>query len=271
MRFQLALFPGAPSDAAAASAPVLLGSPEVPELPPTQQMGLFDAQVRRLRDALEAIALADLSRARQLVHEREPWSRLGRALIARAAADVAGNDEILAGRLFLEAVDLERAKSVFLGISGPRNAATQFALGDVELALGDRPAARRHYRDALLLDPFDDAFDEVADVEVHGLASFAEFDVEIDSDPRAWCGAVGIVAGILPRPLDPAGELPLPERRAGDASAALCRARQFVHALVRAGSPDVQKDREALLEARRAMKRASAPLFAWYMARLGTR
>jgi hypothetical protein len=111
----------------------------------------------------------------------------------------------------------------------------------------------------------------VADVEVHGLASFAEFDVEIDSDPRAWCGAVGIVAGILPRPLDPAGELPLPERRAGDASAALCRARQFVHALVRAGSPDVQKDREALLEARRAMKRASAPLFAWYMARQGTR
>jgi tetratricopeptide (TPR) repeat protein len=316
--FQLALFPGAPSDGDGPSAPVLPASPELLELAPTQQMGLFDAQVRQLRDALEALALADLPRARQLlegvpreldssvpllrarvaelhdelaglesrppsagvssyldrgrqlVHEGEPWCRLGRALIARAAADVAGND-VLAGRLFLEATHLTRARSVLLGISGPRHAAAQFALGDVELALGDRSAARKHYRDALLLDPFDDAFDKVADVEVHGLPSFAEFEVEIDSEPRAWCGAVGIVAGLLPRPLDLAAELPLPEHRARDASSALCRARQFVDALVRAASPDVQKDREAMLESRRAMKRASGPLFAWYMARLGTR
>jgi tetratricopeptide (TPR) repeat protein len=240
---------------------------------------VLSARVAELHDELAGLesrppsarVSSYLDRGRQLVHEGEPWSRLGRALIARAAADVAGNDEILAGRLFLEATDLTRARSVLLGISGPRNAAAQFALGDVELALGDRSAARKHYRDALLLDPFDDAFDKVADVEVHGLPSFAEFEVEIDSEPRAWCGAVGIVAGILPRPLHLAGELPLPEHRARDASSALCRARQFVDALVRAASPDLQKDREATLESRRAMKRASAPLFAWYMARLGTR
>lgn len=157
------------------------------------------------------------------------------------------------------------------GIRGPRNAATLFALGDVELALGDRSAARQHYRDALLLDPYEDAFDSVADEEVRGLPSLAEFEVEVESEPRAWCGPVGIVAGILPRTLDLAGELPIPEGRAPDASSALVRARQFVDALLRAGSPDVQKDREVLVEARRAMKRASAPLFAWYMARLGTR
>jgi hypothetical protein len=282
-------------------------------------MGLFDAQVRQLRDALEAFALADLPRARrllegvpseldvsvpllrvrvvelhdelagleprppaarasayvergrQLVREGDPWSRLGRTLITQAAAEVAGNDEILAGRLFLEANDPERAKSVLLGTRGPRDAATLFALGDVEVARGDRSAARQHYRDALLLDPFEDAFDRVADEEVRALPSLAEFEVEIDCEPRAWCGAVGIVAGILPRTLDLAGELPVPEGRAPAASSALVSARQFVDALVRASSRGVQRDREALLEARRAMKRACAPLFAWYMARLGTR
>lgn len=65
--FQLALFPGAPSDAVGASAPVLPAGPELLELAPTQQMGLFDAQVRQLRDAFEALALADLPRARRLL------------------------------------------------------------------------------------------------------------------------------------------------------------------------------------------------------------
>jgi hypothetical protein len=317
--FQLALFPGTPAGLAVTSEPAAADAEVHIELAPTRQMGLFDAQVRQLRDALEALAVADLPRARrllegvpseldssvplvrvrvaelhdeltglesrppfarvsayvergrQLAHEGEPWSRLGRVLIARAAAYVAGNDEVLAGRLFLEANDLERARSVLLGIRGFRNAASLFALGDVELAGEDRSAARQHYRDALLLDPFDDAFDSVADEEVRGLPSLAEFQVEIDSEPRAWCGAVGVVAGILPKTLDLAGELPVPEGRASDASSALVKARQFVDALLRAGSPDIQKDREALLEARRAMKRASAPLFAWYMARLGTR
>jgi hypothetical protein len=44
-------------------------------------------------------------------------------------------------------------------------------------------------------------------------------------------------------------------------------AREFVDALVRAASPDVQKSRDGLLDTRRSMKRAAAPLFTWYLAR----
>jgi|HubBroStandDraft_1064217.scaffolds.fasta_scaffold02579_8 tetratricopeptide (TPR) repeat protein len=208
-----------------------------------------------------------LELGRSLSAEVEPWLSLGRALISRAAADLGPADGVLIGRLLLEARELVRARSVLLAVPGPAHAAALFALGDVESSLDDRSAARRYYRDALLLDPFDAAFDCVADEEVARLPYLAEFEVEVDGDPRAWCAPVGIVAGVLPRPREVAGELPMPSNVSQDRLSMLGRARQFVDGLVRAGWPDVRMSREALLETRRCLKRASAPLFMWYMAR----
>jgi len=318
MASQLALFPGV-VPAEAGEAPVACNPPAAAEPAPapfsSQQMGLFDAQVRRLRAALDAIANADLPSAvsllaglppeldpgvasmqhraaelladlqhldalpqpaqvaahlelgRALAVESEPWSSLGRTLIGRAGAGLGPAEGALAGRLFMEAGMLERARSVLLA-AGPPTAATLFALGDVESARGDRSAARRYYRDALLHDPFDAAFDAIADADVRALPDVAELEAEVDSDPRAWCAPVGMIAGILPRPNELTGELPMPADAGAEKLAALARAREFVDALVRAGAPDVHKNRDALLDARRCMKRASAPLFAWYMGRL---
>jgi len=317
MAAQLALFPGTVTTEGIEAAP----GPPMVEVEPlaaplsASQMGLFDAQVRRLRTALDAVAIGDLPAAaslfeglapefdpsvptmrrrvtevqlavehvgtlppaarveaqlelgRSLATDIDPWTSLGRVLIARAAAELGPGDAVLAARLFMEARDPQRARSVLLAAAGPPNAATLFALGDVETALDDRPAARRHYRDALLLDPFDAAFDAVADEDVCGLPYVAEFEVEVEGDPQAWCAPVGIVAGILPRPREAIGELPMPADAPADRSEMLARAREFVDALVRTGAPDVQRDRDALLDARRCMKRASAALFAWYMAR----
>ena len=318
MGLQLVLFPGSgPSDAPSASEPGSLTDtePEPPALSdgPLRQIGLFDAQARRLRSALDAIARADtavavstlggvapefdpivpqllrragelhealerlgamplaarvaaqLDLGRALATEAAPWSLLGRTMVARAASDVGPSQGLLAGRLFLEAGEAERAKSTLLAIPGRASAAALFALGDVEVALGDRVASRRHYRDALLLAPFDDAFDRVADEDVRGLLPLAELEVEVDGNPRAWCAPVGIVAGVLSRPGEPVGELSMPGTASSNGE--IARARNFVDALVRIGSPEVQRDREAVVEARRCMKRASAALFAWYMTR----
>ena len=318
MGLQLALFPGsAPLDASPAPEPGSL-TDAVPACPspsdaPTRQIGLFDAQARSLRAALDAIARADTAAAmsilggvapefdpvvpqllrrggelhhvlerlrampledrvaaqldlgRVLATEAAPWSVLGRTLIAHAASDVAPSEGVLARRLFLEAGRAELAKHTLLAIPGRASAPAPFALGDAEAALGDRVASRRHYRDALLLDPFDDSFDRVADEDVRALLPIAELEVEVGENPRAWCAPVGIVAGVLPRPGEPVGELPMSGTACSNGE--LARARQFVDALVRIGSREVQANRDAVIEARRSMKRASAPLFAWYMAR----
>ena len=208
-----------------------------------------------------------LELGRSMAAETEPWVSLGRMLVARAASELGPTESMVAARLLLEARHPLRARAVLLAAAGSPNAAALFALGDVELALGDRSAARRCYCDALLLDPFDPSFDCVADEEVCGLPYLAEFEVEVDGSPRAWAAPVGIVAGILPRPREPSSMLPMPAGATGDSLALLVRARQFVEALARAARPDAQRDRDALLEARRSMKRASAPLFRWYMAR----
>jgi hypothetical protein len=319
MAAQLFLFPGIlpveALEAPPAPEPVVPAHPAPAPLSPSQ-MGLFDAQVRRLRAALDAVAAGDLLGAlsllaeltsevdpvvpslrqrvaevhrdlercgalpwsaripaqlelgRRLSVESRPWSSLGRTLIARAAAALGPAEGVLAGRLFMEAGQLETARTALRAVPGPRTAAALFALGDLETARNDRSAAREHYRDAILLDPFHAAFDGVADEEVRGLPYVAELEVEVDGDPRPWCGPVGIVMGTLPRPRQLLGELSMPADAPTDRSMALARAREFVDALVRAASPDASRNREAVLDTRRAMKRASAPLFAWYMARL---
>jgi hypothetical protein len=321
MAAQLALFPGMvgmePADTTETPVAPEPAAPAAPATAPVSrsQMGLFDAQVRRLRAAIDAVALADLPTAmsllegltpglqpdvplmrqrvvelhvalerigalaaaaqveahlalgRSLASEGAPWSSLGRTLVGRAAAGLGEAEGALAARLFMEAGELERARSALLATPGPPQAATLFTLGDVELAREDRAACRRHYRDALLLDPFDPAFEDVADEDVRGLPYLAEFEVEVDGEPRAWCAPVGIVAGILPRPREGTGQLPMPMHIPADRLATLTRAREFVDALVQAAAPELQKSRDALLETRRRMKRASPPLFAWYMAR----
>jgi len=201
---------------------------------------------------------------RSLASESDPWCDLGHALVAQAAADL--GPSVHAGRLLLEARQIEQAKRVLLSLLGPPSAAALLALGDVEFAQGERLASRQHYRDALLLDPFDLALDGVTDEDVAALPTVAELEVEVDGDPRAWCAPVGIVAGVLPRPRERIGDLPLPTTISPDRAAALVRARQFVDALVRAGAPEVGSSREALLEIRRCMKGASGPMFAWYIA-----
>lgn len=317
MGSQLALFPGTmpPEVPVACVAPALREEP-LPAQASAQQMGLFDAQVRRLRAALDAVAMADLPAAsalladvtpefdpvvtsmrqrvveishalqrvealsppaqvtanlelgRRLAVEIEPWSSLGRALVARVARGLGPAEGTLAGLLFVEAGDLQRARNALQAVPDLAHAAgALFALGDVESRLASKPAARRYYRDALLLDPFDGAFDCVFDEEVRGLPDIAELEVEIEGDPRAWSAPVGIVAAVLPRPHGPVRELPLPADCHGEPLVALVKAREFVDALVRAGAPDVQNNRDAVLDERRCMKRASRALFAWYLAR----
>jgi tetratricopeptide (TPR) repeat protein len=107
---------------------------------------------------------------RRLGADGEPWSSLGRVLVLRAAAVVEDGPGSLAGRLYQEAGELDRARSVLASaLARARSASLLFALGDVETLRGQSTAARRWYRDALLLDPFDAAFESVLD----GDTSFA--------------------------------------------------------------------------------------------------
>lgn len=214
-----------------------------------------------------ARAQVRLELGRALAADRDPWSRLGRALIGQAAAELGPTDGVHAGRLFLEAGDPGRARTALAAVPGPASAPALFALGDVESALADRAAARRHYLDALVLNPFDSLFEQIADAEVRELPYLAEYEVEVDGDPRAWCAPVGIVAGILPRPFETCRELPVPAGMSAESAVLLGKARDFVDGLVRVASADVQRSRDSVLESRRIMKSASASLFAWYMAR----
>jgi tetratricopeptide (TPR) repeat protein len=213
-------------------------------------------------------AAATAALGRRIAADGEPWSSLGRRLLVRAAASVEDDLSPLAGRLYQEAGDLERARSVLASaLERHATASLLFALGDVETLRGNRTAARRCYRDALLLDPFDAAFDTVIDDEVRALPQVAEGDVEIESEPRAWAAAVGIVAGVLASPGQADLTSPEPDPIPTAAFDALVRMRNFVRALGLTAAPDGPPRPNALIEARRAMKQASPALFAWYMAR----
>jgi len=222
------------------------------------------ADASRLSPRESAAAIATLARA--LAAEEDPWSRLGRTLLIRAAATVDDEPSRLAGRLRMEAGDLDGALSVLSSaLERTRTAELLFALGDVQTRRGNPTSARRHYRDALLVDPFDAGFEDVFDDGVRSLVDVAESEVEVEGEPRAWAVAVGIVAGVLPLPSP--SDFPL-SKPTTTFSAALGRARQFVEALVMTTVPHGRHDPSALIEARRTMKRASPALFAWYMGRL---
>jgi tetratricopeptide (TPR) repeat protein len=226
------------------------------------------------RSATQESAALLAALGRRLAADGEPWSSLGRVLLVRAAALVEDGPGSLAGRLYQEAGELDRARSVLASaLARARTASLLFALGDVETLRGQSAAARRWYRDALLLDPFDAAFESVLDADVRSLPDVAEGDVEIESEPRAWAGAVGIVAGVLTPPVQADvradGISSEPDRGGSAAVEALSRMRRFVEALVLTTAPHAPPGRDALIEARRTMKRASPALFAWYMGRLG--
>jgi tetratricopeptide (TPR) repeat protein len=225
------------------------------------ELGHAEAQPTQDR----AVALAGL--ARVLAAHREPWSGLGRTLLRRAAHALEGELDATAGRLYLESGDIDRARDVLTEmLSRARSATLLFALGDVETRRGDRTSARRCYRDALLLDPFDAAFEETLDDEVRGLVDVAETEVEVESEPCAWAAAVGMVAGILVPPTklpvfsEPVGLAPI-------AGEAIRRMRQFVRALSLTVHSRTEVDAKSIVEARRIMKSASPALFAYYMAR----
>lgn len=213
-----------------------------------------------------AIALA--ASARKLMADREPLSRLGRTLLRRAAYAVEGEDDDFAGRLYLEAGDADRAREVLVSaLSRTRSAGLLFVLGDVETVRGDRASARRFYRDALLLDPFDLAFEHTLDPEVRELADVAQADFEVENEPRAWAAAAGMITGVLVAPGALDGDLPEPPGIGPTAVEALRNMRQFVGALAQTVQSRAAPDGNAVVEARRSMKRASPALFAAYMAR----
>jgi hypothetical protein len=225
---------------------------------------LEQAEAKATED--RAGALATL--ARGLAADREPWSGLGRTLLRRAAHALEGQLDATAGRLYLESGELDRARDVLVAtLSRTRSASLLFALGDVETRRCDRASARRCYRDALLLDPFDAAFEETLDDEVRRLVDIAETEVEVESEPRAWSAAVGMVMGILVPPTELPVDFSGPDGPVPVASEAFRRMRQFVRALSLTVQSRAAVDATAIVEARRTMKTASPALFTHYMAR----
>jgi tetratricopeptide (TPR) repeat protein len=224
------------------------------------------ARASRAPQSESAMALAAL--ARTMTSDNMPWSALARTLLVLAARAVEREPDARAGRLYMESGDLDRARSVLVStLSCSRTASLLFALGDAETKRADRASARRWYRDALLLDPFDAAFQEVLDEDVRALADLAEREVEQESEPRAWAAAVGMVVGVLVPPGDSPLEASEPEGMTSSAREALARMRQFVRALAFTAASHTAVDRNAVIEARRTMKHASPALFALYMAR----
>lgn len=205
--------------------------------------------------------------------------------VAEALREAEGDDGRLEGQppgyYWLATGDAAEARaSLSSAAQVRRSARTLFLLADAATALGE-PAARRYYLEALLRDPFDAALASARDEAVRGLPDVARYELEIEEEPAAWSAPVGIVTGVLPPPVGIAlDEVGLAERvasggavderpRAAGQAEALSRARRFVAALAEASSREARRSGEAVIEARRAMKRLAPALFAAYMTRGG--
>jgi tetratricopeptide (TPR) repeat protein len=240
-------------------------------------------EVRALMEKLARIAgprrkqrgRALLALAGELEGAPEPRASLRRLLLLRAAAELireqgdAGTLEgRLAGEILIDAGALAEAEvSLAAALAACREARALYRLADAILLRGDTAAARRRYREALLVDPFDAALLDVRDAEVRALPGVVRLDLEIDDDPEAWAAPAGIITGVLPWPArgeaaaaPGAGEDAMsPERRE-----ALGRARGFVEALAATGTARG----DAAITVRREMKRLSAAMFEVYMDRV---
>ncbi|WP_437931948.1 hypothetical protein WMF37_22745 [Sorangium sp. So ce291] len=252
----------------------------------SERIAALEERLERARgSAAPAAALLEI--ARGLEPASGALASLHRVLLRRTAEalrEAEGDDGRLEGQppgyYWLAAGDAAEAHaSLAAAAQARRSARTLFLLADAATSLGE-PAARRLYLEALLRDPFDAALASARDEAVRGLPDVARYELEIEDEPAAWSAPVGIVTGVLPLPLG----IALDEVSSGGAGApgravagrpgsseeeALGRARRFVAALATASSREARRSGEAVIEARRAMKRLAPALFAAYMARGG--
>jgi hypothetical protein len=265
-----------------------------------------DADIRRLAAAVDthrtklvnterldppARATELLALARTLDGQSGAWSSLRLLLLRRVAQEIhqslgdAGEIEGQpAGYYLLEAGDFAAAKaSLTAAAAVHRRAHTLFLLADAAFALGD-PSAGRLYLEALLVDPFDPALALVKNPAVRALPDAARDEFEIEEAPEAWSAPVGVLTGVLPPPTvlgpdvysesgaDEEHPSSIGEREGAEDFSnweAVRRARQFIRALVAASSA-AKPHGDAILDARRAMKRLCPTLFAAYMRRVPT-
>ncbi|WP_437760200.1 hypothetical protein [Sorangium sp. So ce1389] len=258
-----------------------------------------DAEIRRQSERVAALeerlerargsaapAAALLAIARGLEPASGAFASLRLALLRRAAEalrEAEGDDGRLEGQppgyYWLAAGDAAEAHaSLAVAAQARRSARTLFLLADAATSLGE-PAARRIYLEALLRDPFDAALASARDEAVRALPDVARYELEIEDEPAAWSAPAGIVTGVLPLPVGIAlddvsseaaaapGGAAVERSGSAEQEEALRRARRFVAALATASSREARRSGEAVIEARRAMKRLAPALFAAYMAR----
>ncbi len=215
-------------------------------------------------------AIAQLCLARELLQSTGALHEYGKLLVCVAARQwciAVGDAELLDGRLsgewFLSHGAFDDAlASLERAAEHHRSARILLRLGDVHTMLGQPSLARLHVRDALLLDPFHDAFQELLDDSVRALPDTARYEIGIEDEPMAWAAPVGIVTGLFPRLLHidvEFGDTDVSRTRAQ--RDALQRARVFTRMLTKIASPHVRKNSEALIDARRTMKNACPELF----------
>lgn len=232
---------------------------------------------RAERLAPHARASALLSLAQSLSARSSAWASLRVWLLRRVAQEIRGAlgdagelEGQPAGYYLLEAgAPVEAKASLAAAASVNRRARTLFLLADAATLLGE-PLARRIYLEALLHDPFDSAFAEAKDSEVRALPDIARYEFEMEEAPEAWAAPVGILTGTLPSPAMLDASTYSEGQANGDhgwsRDNAIVNARQFVRALAAAHSAPKPRE-EAILSARRTMKRLCPTLFAAYLRR----
>ncbi len=243
--------------------------------------------VSRLHKRLEsASSFAPLERspvviavARELLGMAGAYRALGERLLRRAAYEwrLAVGDSVplqgkLPGELLWEIGDLVEAQASLRKAAVVRgDASTWFRLADVMVAQGQTETARRVYRDALLIDPYDESFALVRDATVRSLPDLAEIEIGIEEEPVAWAAPVGMVLGVLPR-VSGVEEDPVFRELGGVPAerSALRKARKFVEVLSRLSRPEIRTDGEAVITARRSLKALCPALFQVYLRGMGS-
>lgn len=220
-----------------------------------------------MRQLGEVDAMAPDERPRRLVNLARAAPASVRAWLLRRAAvelhEAGGPAALLDGKpvsvLWLEAGDTNTAwVTATEAIRDSARARFLAYLADVEHRLDHEGGARARYRDALVLDPYDVDWEEIADEDVKDLPVIARAEFELE-DGLAWAAPVGVVLGVLPvGDLPPASRDDIPDR---NPPLALENAREFLRALIRAA-----RDRGVhVIDARRQMRRLAPQLLAAYL------
>jgi hypothetical protein len=117
------------------------------------------------------------------------------------------------------------------------------------------------------MNPYHIYYERIRDQEVRALPEVAQYELEIDDNPRAWSAAAGMVTGVLPIHSGTHAMRASKPDPGEPASEALARARAFVAALVGAFTARASGDQHAVIAARRAMRQFAPTLFAAYLER----